>query len=419
MTREELREASALLRSFLARYRKHLGRKEVQALVETYVAGLLSDTRKRNAEAMALEIGEGRVRALQRLLVSAKWDEDAVVGERERHVAELMGSRGGIFVVDDTGFRKRGNHSCGVGRQYSGTLGKVENCQIGVFLGYAVTGTGRTLLDRRLYLQEDWFAPEMAELRLRAHMPGNVVFRTKHELALEMIEAAREAGVPHSWVNMDADYGKVPWFLDALHGLGERYAAQVPSSAQVWAEKPKTHIPRRKGRKGRRPTRPRLAKGAPKSESVKALAAGLPRKAFQSAILREGEKGPIRVEVAHLRVWNKRGEVPGREEHLVVVRRFGQKEEMKYILSNAPAKTPRMEIAYAGLERWTEEQCFEQGKDDLGLAQYQTKTWPGWYRHTALVMAAHSFLIEMELGGEKRLGAGDDTAAQGRRRTGT
>lgn len=419
MTREELREASALLRSFLARYRKHLGRKEVQALVETYVAGLLSDTRKRNAEAMALEIGEGRVRALQRLLVSAKWDEDAVVGERERHVAEFMGSEGGIFVVDDTGFRKRGNHSCGVGRQYSGTLGKVENCQIGVFLGYAVPGTGRTLLDRRLYLQEDWFAPEMAELRLRAHMPGNVVFRTKHELALEMIEAAREAIVPHSWVNMDADYGKVPWFLDALHGLGERYAAQVPSSTQVWAEKPKAHIPRRQGRRGRRPTRPRLAKGAPKSESVKALAAGLPRKAFQSAILREGEKGPIRVEVAHLRVWNKRGEVPGREEHLVVVRRFGQKEEMKYILSNAPAKTPRMEIAYAGLERWTEEQCFEQGKDDLGLAQYQTKTWPGWYRHTALVMAAHLFLIEMELGGEKRLGAGDDTAAQGRRRTGT
>ncbi len=280
-------------------------------------------------------------------------------------------------------------------------------------------GTGRTLLDRRLYLQEDWFAPEMAELRLRAHMPAGVVFRTKHELALEMIDAAREAGVPHSWVNMDADYGKVPWFLDALHDLGERYAAQVPSSTQVWTEKPRTHIPRRKGWKGRRPTRARLVKGAPKSRSVKTIAAELPRNAFQSAILREGEKGPIRVEVAHLRVWNKRGEVPGREEHLAVVRRFGQEPETKYILSNARAGTSSMAIAYAGLERWTEEQCFEQGKDDLGLAQYQTKTWPGWYRHTALVMAAHSFLIGMELGGEKRLGAGDDTAAQGRRRTGT
>lgn len=419
MTREELRRSRALLRRFLSQYRKHLGRKEVQALVETYVAGLLSDTRKRNAEAMALEIGEGRVRALQRLLVSAKWDADAVVGERERHVAELIGSPEGIFVVDDTGFRKRGNHSCGVGRQYSGTLGKVENCQIGVFLGYAVPGTGHTLLDRRLYLQEDWFAPEMAELRLRARMPESVVFRTKHELALEMIEAAREAGVPHSWVNMDADYGKVPEFLDALHDLGERYAAQVPSSTRVWTERPKTHIPRRKGGRGRRPTRARLVKGAPKSETVKAVAGGLPRKAFESAILREGEKGPIRVEVAHLRVWNKRGEVPGREEHLVIVRRFGQKPETKYVLSNAKAGTPRMEIAYAGLERWTEEQCFEQGKDDLGLAQYQTKTWPGWYRHATLVMAAHSFLISMELGGEKRTGAGDDTAAQGRRRTGT
>ena len=266
---------------------------------------------------MALEIGEGRVRALQRLLVSAKWDEEGVVGERERHVAELMGSREGIFVVDDTGFRKKGNHSCGVGRQYSGTLGKVENCQIGVFLGYAVPGTGRTLLDRRLYLQEDWFAPATEELRARAHMPEGVVFRTKHELALEMIETARAGGVPHSWVNMDADYGKVPKFLDALDAWGERYAAQVPSTTQVWTGKPRTHIPRRTKQRGRPPTRPRLAEGAPKSGSVKAVARGLPRKAFKSAILREGEKGPIRVEVAHLRVWNKRGEVPGREEHLV------------------------------------------------------------------------------------------------------
>jgi SRSO17 transposase len=250
-------------------------------------------------------------------------------------------------------------------------------------------------------------------------MPEAVVFRTKHELALEMIEVAQEAGIPHSWVNMDADYGKVPWFLDALDDWGERYAAQVPSSTQVWTEKPKTHIPRRQGRKGRRPTRARLVKGAPKSESVKAVAGGLPRKAFKSAILREGEKGPIRVEVAATTVWNRRGDVPGREEHLVIVRRFGQKPETKYILSNAKAGTPRMEIAYAGLERWTEEQCFEQGKDDLGLDEYQTKTWPGWYRHTALVMAAHSFLIGMERAGGKRAWAGDDTAASRGRRTGT
>ena len=198
MTRDELRGSRTLLREFLTQYRGHLGRKEVQALVETYVTGLLSDTRKRNSEAMALEIGGARVRALQRLLVSAKWNEAGVVAERQRHVAEIMGSPDGIFVVDDTGFAKSGNSSCGVGRQYSGTLGKVDNCQIGVFLGYAVSGTGHTLLDRRLYLQEDWFAPEMEKLRTRAHMPEGVMFRTKHELALEMIDAARRMGVPHS-----------------------------------------------------------------------------------------------------------------------------------------------------------------------------------------------------------------------------
>ena len=124
-------------------------------------------------------------------------------------------------------------------------------------------------------------APEMEELRTRAHMPDNVVFRTKHELALEMIEAARAQGVPHSWVNMDADYGKVPKFLDTLDGLGERYAAQVPSSTRVWTEKPKTCIPHRKSGKGRPPTRPRLVKGAPKSASVKVVANGLRRKALR------------------------------------------------------------------------------------------------------------------------------------------
>jgi hypothetical protein len=128
---------------------------------------------------------------------------------------------------------------------------------------------------------------------------------------------------------------------------------------------------------------------------------------------------PRPTDVAALRIWNKRGGVPGRREHLVIVRRFCQKPETKYILSNAKADTASVEIAYAGLERWTEERCFGQGKDDLGLAQYQTETWPGWHRRTALVTAAHSFLIGLEIGGGKSPGAGDDTAAQSRRPTGT
>ncbi|MBA7706635.1 IS701 family transposase ISMdi28 [subsurface metagenome] len=416
MTHDELRAATVRLRKFLTRYRPHMGRQEVQALIQTYVRGLLSDTRKRNAEGIALEVGSGRVRALQRMLVSARWDEDAVVCEHQRAVTELMGSDDGILVVDDTGFRKKGVFSCGVGRQYSGTLGKVDNCQIGVFLSYAVPEKGHTLLDRRLFLKKEWFTPEWAELRERAHVPEGVVFRTKPELALEMIDGARLREVPHSWVNMDADYGKAPWLLDALDDTSERYAAQVPSTTRVWTELPKTYIPPRKGKRGPRPRKPRLEAYAPASRTVARVAKELPRKAFKPAILREGEKGPIRVEVAGLRVWNKRNRLPGREEHLVIVRRFGQEPKTKYVLSNAPAKTPRMAIAYAGLARWSEEQCFEQGKDDLGLGQYQTKTWPGWKRHVTLVMLGHSFLHWLDARGEKTSRTCDSTAAQGDRR---
>ena len=416
MTKAELSQAVLRLREFLRRHRNHLGRKEVQLLVETYIRGLLSDTRKKNAEAIAREIGAGRVRALQRLLVSARWDEDAVVAEHQRSVAETLGAEDGILVIDDTGFRKQGVFSCGVGRQYSGTLGKVGNCQIGVFLSYSVPDVAHTLLDRRLYLKEEWFGPDWAPQRGRARVPDGAVFRKKPELALEMIKGALERNIPHAWVGMDAGYGEVPELLDSLHAIGERYVAAVPCSTHVWTERPQTHVPRRKGKRGPRPKKLQLVKGAPGSRPVVDVARELPQKAFKSVILREGEKGPIQMEVAILRVWNRRGTLPGREEWLLVVRRLGQTPETKYLFSNASAKTPKITMVHAGLARWTEEQCFEQGKDDLGLNEYQTKTWPGWYRHTALVMLAHSFLIWMNDQGEKRRGAGQHTAVAQHRR---
>ena len=401
MTREQLGEAVVHLRMFLSRYLRYMGRPEVRNLIETYVRGLLSDTRKKNAEGIALEVGDGRVRAFQRLLASARWDEDAVVAEHQQAITETQGSDDGVLVIDDTGFRKQGNCSCGVGRQYSGTLGKVENCQVGVFLSYIGADGVHTFLDRRLYLKKEWYSVDWTSLREGARVPENAVFRKKPELGLEMIERARLRKVPHAWISMDAGYGEVPSFLDALDALEERYVAAVPSNTHVWTKRPKTCMPRRKSNRGRRPTKRRLAKRAPASRKVIDVARELPQKAYKTAILRQGEKGPIRVEVADLRVWNRRAELPGREEWLLVVRRLDQKPETKYLLSNAPVRTAKMTMVNAGLSRWTEEQCFEQGKDDLGLSEYQTKTWPGWHRHATLVMLAHSFLINMIAKGGK------------------
>ena len=219
-----------------------------------------------------------------------------------------------------------------------------------------------------------------------------------------MIEGALGGKIPHAWVSLDAGYGEVPELLDALEALGERYVAAVPSTTQVWTERPRTHGPRRRGKRSPRPTKTRLIKGAPNSRPVVDVARELPAKAFQSVILRQGEKGPIHLEVAGLRVWNRRSELPGREEWLRVVRRFGQTPETKYRLSNAPAKTLKRIMVDAGLARWTEEQGFEPGKDDLGLREYQTKTWPGWHRHATRVMLAHSFLLWMNAQGKKDVG---------------
>jgi SRSO17 transposase len=142
-------------------------------------------------------------------------------------------------------------------------MGKIGNCQVGVFLSYAAPETGHTLIDRRLYLKQEWFTSEWDEMRERAHVPEDVVFRTKIELALEMIEAARARRVPHAWINVDADYGKVTELLDHLDARGERYAAQVPCSTPVWTEKPRTYIPPRKRSRGRHPTKSRLVGGEP------------------------------------------------------------------------------------------------------------------------------------------------------------
>jgi len=410
MTRSDLAKSTKHLEEFLAPHQNFMGRKETQAHIQTYLTGLVGDVHKKNAEAIALEIGKGEVRALQRMLVSSKWDQESMIAQHQLEVAAYLGSGEGILIIDDTGFRKRGNKSCGAGRQYSGTLGKVENCQVGVFLSYAAPDVGHTFLDRRLYLKKEWFTPEWAPLRKLTRIPEEATFRTKPELALEMILEARKRKVPHRWISMDAGYGEIPALLDALDKQRERYAAAVPKTTQVWTEYPRMRLPKRKGKRGRPPTKPRLLKGSPNSRQVEAIAKRLPEGAFKSYIFRQGEKGPLAVEVAGLRVWNRRNALPDRQEWLLIIRRVQQKPETKYVLSNAPANAPQASIVYAALARWSEEQCFEQGKDDLGLDEYQTKMWEGWHRHTALVMLAHSFLTKMRILGKKRNRASNDTA---------
>src|SRR4051812_14627168 len=228
---KELRRLKPELESFLDRYAPLFGRPEAQAHARRFVQGLLLGGERRSVENIAEAIAGCVVRSLQTFVASAPWSGDAVLTELRRQVAEEWGDPEAVVTVDETGFAKKGTQSVGVKRQYSGTLGRVENCQVGVFLGYHAA-KGHALLDRRLFLPQEWAAD--GPRRAAAGVPPGVVFRTKPDLALGMVADAAAAGVPFPWVAGDAVYGESPTFCQGARGLGKWYVLDVPANAHVW-----------------------------------------------------------------------------------------------------------------------------------------------------------------------------------------
>ena len=311
-----------------------------------------------------------------------------------------LGSDAGTLIVDDSGIPKCGDQSAGVARQYCGATGKIDNCQVAVYLAYAGPG-GHTLLDERLYLPEDEWAQDAAR-RKGAGVPEGVVFRTKPELASELI---RHVGpkIRHGWVTFDEGYGKDPEFLGGLEELGERYIGEVPKSCRGWLRRPEVQEPGA-GRRGRRTSRPRVAPGQPEPQTVEAIAAALPAGAWKRLQFREGTKG---VQVAHLaasRFVAERDDLPGPELWLVIERSCDQAPYVKYYLSNARPDCPLLELAQAGHNRWPIEDCFLRGKQELGLDDYEVRGWRGFHHHMTLVMLAMWFLVlqTRRLGGKSR-----------------
>jgi len=293
------------------------------------------------------------------------------------------------LIVDESGIPKCGDKSVGVARQYCGATGKIDNCQVAVYLAYAGPG-GHTLLDERLYLPEDEWANDPAR-RKEAGVPEDVVFRTKPELALELI---RHVGpkIRHGWVTFDEGYGKDPDFLSGLEELGERYIGEVPKSCRGWLRRPEVQGPGA-GRRGRRTSKPRVAPGQPEPQTVEEIAAALPASAWKRLQFREGTKG---VQVAHfaaIRLVVERDDLPGPELWLVIERSCDQAPYIKYYLSNAGRDCPLLELAQAGHNRWPIEDCFLRGKQELGLDDYEVRGWRGFHHHMTLVMLAMWFLV--------------------------
>jgi len=376
MDGKQLRRLKPELECFLERYAGHFGHASNLVHARQLVHGLLDGSDRRNVENMAEAVEGGVVRTLQKFICQGAWEDRAVLGELRSQVVEAMGDENAVICVDETGFPKKGTKSVGVQRQYSGILGRVDNCQIGVFLNYVSQGE-HVFLDRRLYLPQEWASN--FPRRQEAGVPDDVVFRTKPELALGMVAEAIAAGVPFRWVTGDSVYGDSPTFVQGLRALRKWYVLDVSSEMRVWLRSPK------RLRSGKAEERPLTV-----VEAMKRLPAG----AWKRMTVAEGSQGPRVYEYAELPAWfSEEGRPTPTFERLLFRRSIGQEAEIKFQRSNAPPKIKLQRLAEVGGSRWTIEQDFQAGKGECGLDEYETRGWVGWHHHTALSMLALLFLV--------------------------
>ena len=340
-------------------------RPEPRRRVLDYLRGLVSPVQRKNGWQLAEQAGDATPDGVQRLLYSYRWDANLVRNDLRDYVMEHLGDADGVLVVDETGFLKKGNKSVGVQRQYSGTAGRVENCQTGVFLAYAST-KGRTLLDRELYLPQVW--AEDGERRREAGVPEEVSFQTKPRLAQEMLERALESGVLFSWVTGDVIYGSDRNLRMWLERRGLPHVLAVKSNEKLWA----------------------WQESGPGQVRADHLAAMVDESSWQSLSAGDGAKGPrvydwVRAEIRPLKE-------PGKGYWLLARRSIAKPGELAYYVCFGSAGTTLEELVRVAGTRWAIEECFEEAKGQVGLDQYEVRRWDGWYRHITLAMLALAFL---------------------------
>jgi len=380
-----------------ARFAGCFGRREQRDWSLFYLCGQLSNLPRKTIEAMVLNLhgADGNAgRDLERFLSQGRWDQDRMIQQQQVIAAEGLGEPDGVVIVDGSGFPKQGDHSVGVAYQYCGHLGKVANCQQGVFLVYA-SDRGHAFLEAQLYLPEAWFTKAYQARWQACRIPAEVAFRTEPQIALDMLtQVVQRAVVPFRWVTADETYGKSPTFLEGIEQLGKWFLVEVPSDTRVWLRRPAIEPPGQ-GLLGRPRTRPRVARSAPAPQEVKALAAHLPKAAWMRRVIKQGSKGPLVAEFACLRATTVRDELPGSRRWVIFRRSLSASRELKVYLSNAPTTCPHSEFIRVSGMRWPVEMALEDGKGEVGMDHYETRTWLAWHRHMAHAALAHLFLVNL------------------------
>jgi SRSO17 transposase len=358
-----LQQASEELAQVHARIGRRFRRAEARNRAHHFLQGLLSPVERKNGWQMAEELGERGPRGVQRLLGEADWDEEAVRDDLQAYVSEHLGENSGILVVDETGFVKKGKKSAGVARQYSGTAGRRENSQVGVFLLYA-RAKGAAFLDRALYLPEEWTADRV---RCReAGIPDEVSFATKGELAKQMLRRAIASGVPAEWVAGDTVYGydELRMWLDEQQ---KNYVVAVPETHMVWMHG--------------------------QQQPIGLLAALLPKESWVVLSAGEGSKGPRLYEWAWLQLPEQTEAVSARTRWILIRRNLSDASKRAYYRAAGPATTTLPELVQVAGSRWKIEEGLEEAKGEVGLDQYEVRGFRAWYRFVTLALLAHAILV--------------------------
>jgi SRSO17 transposase len=385
------------LSTFMAPFVETLQGQALTQHAQTYVSGLLSDVERKNVESIAYHVGQNRL-GLQGFIGWADWADAPLRQTLLDQVGQQLGQGDGVLVFDPSAFPKSGRESVGVARQWCGRLGKVDNCQVAIYLGY-VSAHGHTLVDLRLYLPKEW-TQDKARLQKAGVPKAHRGYRTRHQLALDMLEQNGTV-LPHAWIAGDDEMGRPYWFRRRLAGLGERYLLAIPSNTLM--RDLETAPPVSSGR-GRRPQRP--------WHSVEQWSQALGDDAWKRLDVRDGSKGPLVVEVVKRRVVSRTHRRQQGHEEMLVVMRYRDRDNQQvvkvdYYLSNAAPETPLWQFARVAKAEHRIEDCIQRSKSEAGLADYEVRNWTGWQHHQTLSLLATWFLVqETERG--KKMDASDD-----------
>ena len=385
------------LRGFHEQFADCFHRSESREHFFNYMAGQFSELERKSIEPIALAVKDGNVRAMQRFVSFAQWDDDNILSKYRSYVNDDLGNPDGALIFDESGFLKKGQDSVGVARQYCGTAGKVDNCQVGVFAAY-VSEHGYAMVDKRLFIPEQWFSDEYRERRQKCDLPEDIVFRSKPQLAAEMLRAISSENIlPFRYVLADSIYGMSPEFIETVDALPNvTYFVSVTKSTLCWLKRPMT-ITKQYRWGGKTRTKTFLVDTDSKPMAVGELVKNINDYFWYRRQVSEGTKGPIVYEFTRRQVVLSAAGLPQKTVCLLIRRTLGDDPQYSYFISNASSSTRLKTLVWLSGLRWAIEQCFEESKTELGMDHYEVRKFKGWHHHILTCMLAHFFLWHLKI----------------------